>query len=69
MAANASAVAVNVTVTNTEGDGYATAYPCGGERPTVSNVNHRGAQTVAGAAVVPVGADGSICVYSYARLT
>ncbi len=66
VAANATAVAVNITVTNSEGDGFATAFPCGGEKPTVSNVNHRGGQTVAGAAVVPVGVNGSICVYSYA---
>lgn len=62
--ADASAVALNLTVTAPRNGGYLTAYPCGGEVPEVSSLNYRRDQTVAAAAIVPVGADGKVCVYS-----
>ncbi|MFD5507232.1 hypothetical protein ACFWIB_05585 [Streptomyces sp. NPDC127051] len=57
---NATAVALNVTVTNPREDGHLTVYPSGGSAPVTSNLNFRGGQTVANSVIVPVGADGSI---------
>ena len=61
---DAAAVSLNVTVTNPRAPGFLTAYPCDESRPLASNVNFRSDHTVAGAAIVPVGADGTICVYT-----
>ena len=66
--ADAAAVVVNVTVTRPEGAGYATVFPSGVSRPVpASNVNFVAGQTVPNLVVVPVGADGSISIYSHAR--
>lgn len=62
--ADAAAVALNLTVTGTRNGGYLSAYPCGGVRPEVSNLNYRRDHTVAAAAIVPVGEGGSVCVYT-----
>ncbi|MER5641806.1 hypothetical protein ABT095_33320 [Kitasatospora sp. NPDC002227] len=59
-----TAVALNVTVTGPQGGGYLTAYPDGTDRPTASNLNFTGDQTVANAVIVPVGADGKIRIYN-----
>ncbi|HWL42886.1 MAG TPA: SGNH/GDSL hydrolase family protein [Ilumatobacter sp.] len=64
--AGADAVAVNLTAVGADADGYLTAYPCGTERPTAAAVNHRAREVVAGAAFVPVGPGGTICIYSKA---
>ncbi|MFF1494455.1 hypothetical protein [Streptomyces sp. NPDC058304] len=58
----ATAVALNVTVTNPREDGHLTVFPSGGSVPTTSNLNFRGGQTVANSVIVPVGPDGSIKV-------
>lgn len=65
-ATGAAAVAVNVTVTAPAGGGFVTAYPGGTARPTASNVNYARGQTVANLVVVPVGADGTVVLYSSA---
>jgi secreted trypsin-like serine protease len=62
-ASGASAVSVNVTVTEPNAPGYVTVYPCG-DRPLASNVNFDAGQTVANSVIAPVSADGRICVYS-----
>jgi hypothetical protein len=59
-ATGVTAVILNVTVTNTAGTGYVTAYPAGGTLPTASTVNFVAGQTVPNLAVVPVGADGKV---------
>jgi hypothetical protein len=59
VAANAGAVSINATVVNTQGPGFVAFYPEGGSFPGVSNVNYTAAwQTVANAAVVPLGPGG-----------
>jgi N-acetylneuraminic acid mutarotase len=59
VAADADAVSVNATVTNTQGPGFVALYPEGGTFPGVSNVNYAEAwQTVANAAVIPLGPGG-----------
>jgi peptidoglycan hydrolase-like protein with peptidoglycan-binding domain len=65
--ADATAVALNVTMTETQGDGYATVWPCGTPRPEASNVNFTKGATVANGVVAPVGADGSVCIYTFAN--
>lgn len=62
MPSGAEAVAVTLTVTGADRAGYLSAYPCGGSTPDVSNVNFGPDEPVAGAAFVPVGDDGSICI-------
>ncbi len=63
---DATAVALNVTMTDTRGDGFATVWPCGTPRPEASNVNFTRGSTVANGVVAPIGPDGSVCVYTYA---
>lgn len=62
--ANANAVALNVTVTDPTGEGYATVYPTGQARPGASNLNFRAGQTVANSVVAKVGSGGQVTVYS-----
>jgi len=52
----AAAVSLNVTVTNAQGPGFLVLYPQGSPRPVVSTLNYVAGQTVANAAVVPLGA-------------
>lgn len=59
-ATGVTAVAVNMTVTNSTKSGYITAYPDGEAEPGTSNLNFGGGQTLANFAVVPVGANGEI---------
>lgn len=61
---NVSAVALTLTTTGSTSSGYLTAYPHGGERPIVSNLNFNRGQTVANLVVVPVGTDGTVDFYN-----
>ncbi len=63
-ASDATAVVLNLTATGASRGGFLTAYPCGGPVPVVSNLNFGTAETVAGAAYVPLGDDGDVCVFS-----
>ena len=56
--AEAIAVSLNVTVTQTQGPGDLRVYPNPGSAPLVSTLNYVGGQTVANAAVVPLGTSG-----------
>lgn len=53
--ADVTAVAMNLTVTNTTTDGYLTAHPSGQPRPTASVVDFRAGGTVPGLTTVAVG--------------
>lgn len=55
---SAAAVSLNVTVTNTQGPGFVLTYPQGPTQPGVSTLNYVAGQTVANAAVVPLGTGG-----------
>ena len=59
IAADAAAVAVNVTVTDPDGPGFVTVWPCGQARPNASNLNFVAGQTVANLAVAALGAGGA----------
>ncbi|MFN8020569.1 MAG: DUF4394 domain-containing protein [Acidimicrobiales bacterium] len=64
-ATGASSVVVNIAATEADGPGYLTAYASGTARPATSNLNvERRNGTVSNLAIVPVGADGSITVFS-----
>lgn len=62
------ALAMNVTVTNSEnpsvGGGYVTVFPCG-TKPDASNLNFVADQTIANAVIAPISATGTICFYVY----
>jgi len=63
--AGASAVLVNITLTEAAGDGFATAQPCSllqGAVPGVANGNVAAGRTAGNLAVVGVDPDGTFCV-------
>ena len=62
--ADASAVVLNVTVTEAAGAGYATVYPCGGDPPTASNLNYGSGTTIANAAITKLSGDGTVCIFT-----
>jgi hypothetical protein len=65
--ADASAVALNVTVVDAQAAGYATVWPCGTPMPDASNVNFARGATAANGVIAPIGADGSVCVFTSAH--
>lgn len=62
--ANATAVALNVTVTNTTAGSYLSVYPTGGSRPLLSNLNWGAGETVPNLVMVPVGTNGEVTFYN-----
>ena len=56
----AQAVTVNFTATNTLGPGFLLVYPQGDTPPPVSTLNYLVNQTIANAAIVPLGTGGGI---------
>ena len=66
--ADATAVALNVTVTEPTLAGYATVYPCGGQPPTASNLNYTPGLTVPNLVVSKIGDNGTVCVFAQSSL-
>lgn len=64
---NASAAVLNVTVTDAEGPGFFTVYPCGQPRPNSSNLNYVPGQVVANAVFAGLNGAGKACIFSKAR--
>jgi hypothetical protein len=63
--AGALAAVLNVTAAGGSSEpGYVTVYPCGVPVPLASTVNFGRGQTIANAAVVPVAADGTVCLHA-----
>lgn len=62
----AAAASLNVTVTEPAAAGYLTVFPCGTPTPATSTVNFGAGDTVANAAVVGLGTNGSVCILSTA---
>jgi hypothetical protein len=58
----AEAVSLNITVTDGAGPGFVRVYPAAATPPKVSTLNFVAGQTVANAAIVPLGAGGGIAV-------
>jgi hypothetical protein len=63
-ATGALAVTMNVTVTDPEGDGFLTVYPCDGTRPEVSNLNYSPGETVPNLVTVKLSAAGTVCLFA-----
>lgn len=64
---NASAVALNLTVTQAGASGYATLYPCGSSRPAASTINFSTGATLANGVIAQIGSGGRVCIYTSAR--
>lgn len=62
--ADATAAAMNVTVTGPAGPGYVTLFPCGSTRPTASNVNFTAGRTVPNLVISKLGDGGAVCVFA-----
>ncbi|OEJ30396.1 PKD domain-containing protein [Streptomyces subrutilus] len=63
--AGVTAVALNVTVTETVDSGYVTAWPGAGyDRPGTSNLNYTKGRSVPNLVIVPVGEDGYVELYN-----
>ena len=60
----ATAVVLNVTVTEAQGAGFVTAFPCGAPIPTASNINYVAGSTVAGLVVAKIGDGGAVCLFT-----
>jgi SpoIID/LytB domain protein len=63
--ADATGVILNLTSTESDGDGYLTAYPCGGAVPPSSTLNYTAGRNVANQVAVGLGAGGQVCVSSF----
>ena len=64
VAGSTTAVVLNVTVDNPAGPGYVTLYPCDHPRPSASNLNFSGGQTVPNLVTVKLAITGAICIYT-----
>ena len=60
----ATAVSLNITAVEPAAAGFVTAWPCGTERPVVSNLNPEPAITQPNLVNVRVGVGGKVCLYS-----
>ena len=65
----ASAVVVNVTVTNPSAPSFLTVFPAGASRPLASNLNYVAGTTIANLVSVQVGSGGAITFYNAAGST
>lgn len=61
--AASSSLVMNVTIVAGGSSGYATAYPCGSQRPLASNLNFRAGDVVANTVIAKTGDQGAVCVY------
>lgn len=61
---NASSVSLNVTVTEAQGSGFVTVFPCGEPRPLASNLNYSTGQTVPNAVIAAVGEGRKVCLFA-----
>ena len=61
-----TAVAVNLTSDQAAGPGFLTGYPCDRPRSEVSNVNYAPGVARGALGVIPLSADGHLCVFSRA---
>lgn len=61
--ANATAVALNLTVASPTEPGYLTVFPAGEGLPVASTLNYRMSQVRANNTIIPVGSGGSISVF------
>jgi hypothetical protein len=62
--AEATAVALNVTVTEPQGGGWITVFPSGQGMPLASNLNYVPGQTIPNMVISKIGSDGTVSIYS-----
>src|SRR6266550_1489848 len=65
----ATAVVLNVTVTNTTAPSFLTVYPTGATRPLASNLNWTAGKTIPNLVEVPIGSGGKVTFYNAAGST
>ena len=61
-----TSVVMNVTSTESTGDGYVTVFPCDDAQPVVSNLNFAAGQDIANLVTVSLGVSGTICFFASA---
>jgi len=64
--ADAVGVVANLTAIAPGAPGFATMFPCGGTVPTASHVNYFAGEVVANNVVVPLNANGEVCIFTLA---
>lgn len=64
VAPGTTSVAINIVTVDSAAQGFITAYPCGIARTFTSAVQSQPGRIVSGAVIVPLGPDGSFCVFS-----
>ena len=64
VAADADAIALNVTAIRPSDRGFITLFACDAERPTSSSLNYAAGAVVGNSAVVSLSADGKLCVFT-----
>ncbi len=64
--ADTSAISANFTVADPAAGGHLTAYDCTGSALEVSTLNYPAGAAVANQSIVPLAANGDLCLYSYA---
>ena len=62
-ASGVSAVALNVTVADPDGEGLVNVYPCGAQ-PLTSSLNYVAQQTVPNLVLAPVSPQGTVCLFT-----
>ncbi|MCX5214834.1 hypothetical protein OG689_37205 [Kitasatospora sp. NBC_00240] len=67
--ADATAAALNVTVTDPTADSFVTVYPGGTARPSTSSVNFQARSTVPNHVITPLGGDGTADIYNHVGST
>jgi hypothetical protein len=63
--ADARAVLLNVTVTEAQGPGFVTVFPCGRPVPVVSNLNFVGGVDRANLVKARLGVNGDVCFFAF----
>ena len=63
-ATGATAVSLNLTVTDAVAPGYATVYPCSAHIPATSNVNYGPGDAAPNLVTIPLDGDGYVCIYA-----
>ena len=67
LGANTTSAVLNVTVTEPEGPGFITVYPCSQPRPLASSLNFTPGQTIPNAVVSKLDGNGNVCFFASGR--
>ena len=67
LGANTTSAVLNVTVTEPEGPGFITVYPCSQPRPLASSLNFTAGQTIPNAVVSKLDGNGNVCFFASGR--